>query len=149
HPQVTITVEQKSADSYFQDVKDAWAQDQGPDIVTIPNTDLTTWQEFLTAEPRETKVATVQTRKVLFRKETSVVLATTSMLTPHQIRSDFVDIVGKDVISVDDKTKAEKVYGLPLAMDTLLLFANRDLLSSAGIAEPAKTWSEFAAQIPK
>ncbi len=35
------------------------------------------------------------------------------------------------------------VYALPLYIDTLALLVNRDLLDSAGIALPPKTWAEF------
>ncbi len=41
------------------------------------------------------------------------------------------------------------VYALPVAIDPIVMFWNRDLLSSAGIALPPKTWTDVLAEIPK
>ncbi|MCX6778622.1 MAG: extracellular solute-binding protein, partial [Candidatus Magasanikbacteria bacterium] len=34
-------------------------------------------------------------------------------------------------------------YGLPMSVDTLVLYYNKDLLDQAGIATPPKTWADF------
>jgi ABC-type glycerol-3-phosphate transport system substrate-binding protein len=41
------------------------------------------------------------------------------------------------------------VYALPLYIDTLTLFYNKDLFDSAGIAVPPKTWVDFETLVPK
>ncbi|MBI2604035.1 MAG: extracellular solute-binding protein [Candidatus Harrisonbacteria bacterium] len=41
------------------------------------------------------------------------------------------------------------IYALPLYIDTLALYYNKDLFDNAGIAVPPKNWSEVAALIPK
>lgn len=41
------------------------------------------------------------------------------------------------------------IYGLPLSIDTLALFYNRDLFDKAGVALPPATWEEFQAMVPK
>ena len=43
----------------------------------------------------------------------------------------------------------EKIYALPLSIDTLALFYNKDLLNSAGVALLPKTWEEFNAATEK
>ena len=53
-----------------------------------------------------------------------------------------------DVVS-DDAYIREKLYGLPLSMDTLVMFYNKDLLDSAGIALPPRQWSDFVTMIPR
>lgn len=41
------------------------------------------------------------------------------------------------------------VLGLPLYIDPLVMYWNRDLLASAGIAEPPRTWEQFAPTVEK
>lgn len=55
----------------------------------------------------------------------------------------FVDV------AVSDFTKEGKIYAVPLAVDSMALFYNKDLLGTAGIAVPPKTWAELAAQVQK
>lgn len=55
----------------------------------------------------------------------------------------FVDVAGQDFI--DDN----KIYAFPLAIDSLALFYNKDLLNSAGLAGPPKTWVDFNAAVEK
>ncbi len=52
------------------------------------------------------------------------------------VKEEFVDTVGSDVIL------GGRVYGLPLFVDSLALYYNRDLLSAAGFGQPPKTWSD-------
>jgi multiple sugar transport system substrate-binding protein len=62
-----------------------------------------------------------------------------------QVRDMFVDVVGRDVILEDNK-----IYGLPLSVDTLAMFYNKDLLNNAGISEPPKYWNrEFLQSVKK
>ncbi|MBU1102113.1 extracellular solute-binding protein [Patescibacteria group bacterium] len=64
-----------------------------------------------------------------------------SVITVKQIRDAFVDVVTQDFIYKDN------VYALPLSVDTLALFYNKDLLNSAGIASPPAIWDEFNADV--
>ncbi|TSC91304.1 MAG: Uncharacterized protein G01um10142_32 [Parcubacteria group bacterium Gr01-1014_2] len=52
-------------------------------------------------------------------------------------QQDFVDVVQNDLIDNG------QIYGLPLYVDTLALYYNKDLFNSAGISQPPKTWDEF------
>ena len=40
------------------------------------------------------------------------------------------------------------IYALPVAIDPIVMFWNRDLLSSAGIAKPPATWTDLLAMTP-
>ncbi len=53
----------------------------------------------------------------------------------------FVDV------AVSDFTKDNKIYAVPLAIDSLALYYNKDLLGTAGIAVPPKTWAELVSQV--
>ncbi len=148
HPYVSISVVQRNPETYDQDLKEAWAKDQGPDIFEIPNTAVTSYKDFITPLPKSTRVAYYKTRKLIVRQEQEITFQTETALTPRQIRSDFIDLVGKDVI-LSGGRGGEQIYGLPLAVDTLMLFYNRDLLNSAGIFDPPATWEDLVGQIPK
>lgn len=55
----------------------------------------------------------------------------------------FIDTV------VQDFTKDNKVYGTAMAVDSLGLYYNKDIIGSAGIAVPPKTWDELSAQVQR
>ena len=42
-----------------------------------------------------------------------------------------------------------KIYGLPLYIDTLALFYNKNLFNTAGIASPPETWEDLIADLDK
>ncbi len=59
------------------------------------------------------------------------------LMTVRQFNETFVDVAANDLINDN------KIYGMPLYVDTLALYYNKDMFSSAGIAQPPKTWTEF------
>jgi multiple sugar transport system substrate-binding protein len=59
------------------------------------------------------------------------------------LREDFVDVVEKDFAQEDG------IYALPLYVDTLALFYNKDILNSAGISAPPETWEELIDDLDK
>ncbi|WP_029135570.1 extracellular solute-binding protein [Nakamurella lactea] len=62
-----------------------------------------------------------------------------------------VDLTGWDenVIKSAEGKKDGKLYSVPLAVQTLQMFYNKDLFSSAGIEAPPTTWAEFTDDISK
>lgn len=69
--------------------------------------------------------------------------APTAAFTFKSYKDSFVDV------AVNDFTKDQKIYGVPLYVDTLGLYYNKDILGTAGIATPPKTWDELAADVKK
>ncbi len=59
------------------------------------------------------------------------------------LREEFVDVVAQDML------KDGAVYGLPISVDTLALYYNKDLFNEAGIAQPPKTWDQFQEIVEK
>lgn len=51
----------------------------------------------------------------------------------RDVRSRYID--GAEIYAL-----ADGVYGLPIAVDPLMLYWNRDILSTAGFLEPPRTW---------
>jgi len=58
-------------------------------------------------------------------------------------RQSFVDVVEKDFV------ESEKIYALPLFVDTLALIYNKDFLNSAGISSPPETWEDLVDDLDK
>jgi multiple sugar transport system substrate-binding protein len=58
-------------------------------------------------------------------------------MTPVEYQSTFVDVAYKDLVFQN------KIYALPLYVDTLAIFYNKDMLNTAGITNPPKDWEEF------
>lgn len=60
-----------------------------------------------------------------------------SVIDERALREEFVDVVAEDLIYNN------QIYALPTSVDTLALYYNKDILSSAGVARPPSTWQEF------
>jgi multiple sugar transport system substrate-binding protein len=79
------------------------------------------------------------------KKETIPELRTTKSLSLKELKDNFVDVVSYDVILEDGK-----VYGLPLSVDTLAMFYNKDLFNNAGISQTPQYWNkEFLQDVKK
>ncbi len=59
------------------------------------------------------------------------------MISERGYREAFVDVAANDFLS------EAKAYAVPLSVDSLALYYNRDILNMAGIATPPKTWQEL------
>ncbi len=144
HPYITITYSKIRYEEYEEMLLKGWAIGNGPDIYAIPNSWVTQYsQNFITPMPASTRVAYYNTKKVLFKTETEIEYKTETSLTPTNIKRDYIDVVYPDII------RSNKIYGLPLGINTLALYFNRDLLNQANVVNPPQTWSEFTNIVQK
>lgn len=153
HPNITIDYRRLRYDEYEKAVLNAMAEDQGPDLLSLHNTWLREWQPRLLPAPAAITLAYRETVGTI-KKDVITVLRTTPGPTIKQLTNDFLDVVAKDVIipmpQSDTRAPAiPRIYGLPLAVDTPVLFFNRDILNDAGIAQPAGDWKTFQNQVKK
>lgn len=58
-------------------------------------------------------------------------------------RNEFVDVVSYDFIYNN------YIYAVPLYVDTLALFWNKDIFNSFGLPEPPKTWEDLVSIVPQ
>lgn len=72
-----------------------------------------------------------------------IVPAPQNILNEQKVRNDFVDVVANDFV---DKGQ---VFAVPLSVDSLGLYYNKDLFNAASITSPPKTWDEFVADSTK
>ncbi len=146
HPNISIEYKKLRFDEYEDELIQAFAEDRGPDILSLHNTWLPAYQVLLEPMPSSTTV-TYQELQGTLRKETVVVSRTNATMSMRELESSFVDQVAYDVVldyqPDPDIDPVEMIYGLPMSMDSLALFYNKDLLNAAGIANPAESWSQF------
>ena len=143
HSNVTIKYKRFRYAEYEQQLLEAWAEDRGPDIYSLPAQWLKKYQSRITPQGESVQLAFQEVKKTLGKTEISNVVRSVPIFKPADIKDKFVDAVYDDVVINN------KVYGLPLSVDTLALFYNRDLLDQAGVATPPKTWTELAEAVKK
>lgn len=146
HPYVNIDYKVLRFDEYEDELIKALAKGEGPDIFTVHNTQMNEYKDLLLPMPASVSVKYLETVGTV-RKETVLTSKSTAMPSQRSIKEDFVDAVGTDVIlpyQPDEKKPAEdRVFGLPLSVDTLALYYNKDLFDAAGIAQAPATWEDF------
>lgn len=105
-------------ETYKEDIINAMASGTGPDIFMIKNTWLPGFVD-------------------------KAVPAPTDVFSEKAMRDAFVDVVAEDFI-----TKNKETMAVPLSVDSLSLYYNKDIFNTAGITTPPKTWEELIAMIP-
>ena len=142
YPHISITYKLIREEEYEQALLEAWAEDRGPDIFSIPNTWLGKYQTKIL--PLGMSQEIVMAKRVItgtIKKQATIVIERKKAPNLRELRERFVETVPKDIIIEN------KIYGLPLSLDILTLYYNRDILNSAGIVNPPQTWEEFVNQV--
>ena len=153
HPFITISYRKLRYSEYERELINALAEDRGPDIFSIHNTWVKKYLSKITPLPPTITMAYPVIRGAI-KKEVIPELRTAKSLSLNDLRNNFVDTVYQDAfnLTLDEKTKQyeKKIYGLPLSVDTLVMYYNTDLLNNAGIAEPPAYWNnEFQQDVKK
>ena len=144
HPNIKISYRKLREEEFEQALLDALAEDRGPDLISITNVDLDQWLSKLAPLPESTELAYQYSKTSLGVKEETVTeVRTNTSLTPQQLREQFLDVVYGDVV------RGGEIYGLPLTVDTLVMFYNRDLFNNAGLPLPPTTWSELQGDVTR
>jgi multiple sugar transport system substrate-binding protein len=141
HPNVNVTYRKFRFEEYESELTKAWLEQRGPDIFSIPANYLRKYKNLIKPLPKTLKIPSIELSGGANSKPKVVVQNITS-LTQKRVKDLFIDIVAEQVI-ID-----EKIYGLPLTVDTLALYYNRDILTKAKIPLPASTWAELVDQTP-
>lgn len=61
----------------------------------------------------------------------------------RELRENFIEAVSFDL------TTDDRIYAVPLAVDVLALYYNKDIFNSAGVARPPATWEELVDLVPR
>ncbi len=142
HPYVTINYRKLRYDEYEEALLNAFAEDRGPDIFSIHNTWVRKYESKLEPMPAQTTMVFPVTQGSI-KKEVVPEFRTSRSLTLRDLRQGFVDVVYSDVVLND------KIYGLPLSVDTLAMYYNQDLFDQAGITDIPRYWNRDFQQMVK
>lgn len=142
-PHLTVNLRQLKADELYPRLIEALADDRAPDIISVHNRSLRQFASKLAPMPASVQDTTIQVVKRKLGTETIVNTRPRNLIGPLQLEREYVQAVKQDVL-IDGK-----IYGLPLSVDTMALYYNKDLLDRAGVPEPPKTWDEFQAAVKK
>jgi ABC-type glycerol-3-phosphate transport system substrate-binding protein len=152
HPNISVSYRKLNYNEYEQKLLEAMAEDRGPDIFSIHNTWMRGYQSKLLPMP-PTVTLPYTTVSGTIKKDIITALKTTKTVSIRELQSQFVDQVSADAVIPDFNSETgvstDKIYGLPLSVDTMVLYYNREILNAAGIAQPAKTWTELQEQVKK
>ena len=143
HPFIKINYRKLRYTEYEDELLNALAEDRGPDIFSIHNTWIRKYKTKIAPMPTEITMAyPVVSGSV--KKELTTEIKTTRSISTNELRDKFVDVVSHDVI-IDNN-----IYALPLSVDTLALYYNKDLFNNAGISQAPLYWNkEFLQDIKK
>lgn len=142
YPTVSFEYKKFTPEEYENQLLNAWADDKGPDIYFLPNTSLRQYKEKGRITPMPTSVKLpyreVKISGFSFMKKTDFIDSqkNVNLTSKNDLDLKFADVVQSDVY-IDNK-----IYGLPLSLETLAMFYNRDLLNNAGIPNPPIVWSD-------
>lgn len=123
-------------DEYEKELISAFATGKGPDIFLAHHTWLAKHKDLMVSLEEVTNAYNEAAASIGGCDRPPLV--TEPLLTNRQYSEAFVDV------AYNDFTKDGQIYGIPLAVDTMALYYNKDLFAAAGIAEPPRTWEQFA-----
>lgn len=153
HPNVSFNFRRFRLEEYEQSVVDALAEDRGPDIFMIHNTWTNKYLSKITSMPLTTKVA----YRIQDGRNTTWDLREEASITNRTFKNEYADAVLNDVLRTIDVAPAgsdrrnmqERIMGMPVGIDTLALYYNKDRLNAASIPTPPQNWTEFTEQVKK
>ena len=122
---VTVVYRQFSFEDYEREVVNALAGGTGPDVWMIHHTWLPKHIDKLIPLPE------------------NIPGLDQPLITFRDFQNQFVEV------AVNDLTTDSQTYAMPLYVDTLALYYNRDLFNNAGITVPPKNWEEFNSAVER
>jgi len=144
HPFITINYKKLRYSEYESELLNALAEDRGPDVFSIHNTWMKKYQSKLAPMPESITMVYPVTQGTI-KKEVVPESRTAKSISLKELKDNFVDVVSQDVILDDGK-----IYGLPLSVDTLAMYYNKDLFNNAGISQVPAYWNkEFIQDVKK
>lgn len=142
HPYVKINYRKLRYEEYENALLEALAEDRGPDIFSIHNSWVRKYESKIEPMPLETNMV-IPVEQGAVRTEIIPEKVVNKSPTLRDVKQSFVDVVYSDVVIND------KVYGLPLSVDTLAMYYNQDLFDQAGVTEIPKYWNRDFQQTVK
>ena len=145
HPNITINYRKFRYEEYETELINALAEDRGPDIFSIPESWLRKYQAKIQPMPAQIKMGYIIEKGSFFNlnKEKVIEIRNETAPTLRQIKDKYADTIYNDAVIGD------QVYGLPLSLDSLVMFYNKDITNQSGITQIPTTWSAFQEAVIK
>ena len=165
YPNVKIYFKNLRFEEYEAEMLKALAEDKGPDIFSIPHNWIGLYENIIAPQPES---ATVE--KVVIRppgpgdlKPTIAGIESENaiFLKPRDIKRNYYPFVKDDVLreeepNADDQStqkikvsQDEQIMALPLYVDVLALYYNKDILEKNEIFDVPQTWERFQQDVIK
>jgi len=155
HPNLTLNFKRLRLEEYENALLEALAEDRGPDVFLIHNDWTGKYLSKISPQPPSTKIA-YQVVVGTIKKEQTWELRTEPGITNKAFKDQYADVAIKDMIRAvnvspvaDKQDFQQRILGIPVSIDTLALYYNKDLLNAAGLPTPPETWSQFQEQVKK
>ncbi|MDP3794118.1 MAG: extracellular solute-binding protein [Candidatus Uhrbacteria bacterium] len=155
HPHLTFNYRRLRLEEYENALLEALAEDRGPDIFLIHNDWTGKYLSKISPQPPSTKIA-YQVVVGTIKKEQTWELRTEQGITNKSFKDQYADVAIKDIMrtvnvspTADKQDFQQRILGIPVSIDTLALYYNKDLLNAAGLPTPPETWSQFQEQVKK
>lgn len=144
HPNITIKYRKFRSDEFETELLNALAEDRGPDIFSIPEQWLLEYQNKLAPLPAEIKIGYIVEKTYLsIKKEKVVEIRTEKTPSLRVLKDTYADTVSSDAVI------GGQIYGLPLSLETLIMFYNKSIMSQSGISQIPTDWQSFQDAVKK
>lgn len=155
HPNVQVEYRRFRLEEYKDQLLNALAEDRGPDVFLIHNTWTSEYLTKIVPMPPTTRTAYRVVSGGL-KKELTWEMRTEPTIAMVDFKNQYADVVQHDLlrtidVSTDTSKKVfqEKIMGVPVGVDTMALYYNKDLLNAAGIPTPPENWAQFSDQVKR
>lgn len=157
HPNVQINYRRLRLEEYEQKMLEGFADDRGPDIFLIHNDWTGKYLPKIAPMPKTVNIGYV-TVSGSFGSDRTWRLQQDPTISLKDYKTQYADVVAQDTIRKINQAPPtpnappdfqEKIVGVPVSVDTLAMYYNKDLLNAAGILEPATDWIDFQGQTEK
>jgi len=154
HPNVTFDYRRLRLEEYESELLNAFAEDRGPDVFLIHNDWTNAYTTKITAMPKVTKTA-YRTMTEGLQPQPTWTLKSEPTISNKEFKDQFADVVTGDIMrtlntgSTDKPNYEQRPMGVPVGIDTLALYYNKDFLNTAGIPTPPENWTQFAEDVKK
>lgn len=155
HPNVQINYRRLRLEEYDSELLNALAEDRGPDVFLIPHNAVNQYLPKIVPMPATTQMAYSVLTGTISKQQTWELHQDPS-ITLKAYKERFADAAITDTIrrvnvstKPDTQDLQERLMAMPVSIDTMALYYNKDLLNAAGIPTPPTTWSQFQEQVKK
>jgi len=152
HPNIKINYRKLRFEEYEEALLEALAEDRGPDIFSINASWVRRYEPKISPMPKQIAMVYPVTKGTI-KEEIIPELKIQNSISLSSIKNGFVDTVYYDVVDdyTDEATQIteKRVFGLPLSIDTLAMYYNKDLINNANISVLSDDWTALLEDIKK